>query len=165
MEYIKQEDVHSILEITFKEFLLNVWEVINNNINKEEILKVLNLEMNDSICKCFTGRISRLINCLNGYDDRVNINMADNEQICNIIYLVKQKLEDKHDYNIEEHKRLVELEMLERGYTRDIVNVTFQNATTFENTVMGWTASSLNAITVTRAGGSQSFNIFIEYRF
>jgi len=49
--------------------------------------------------------------------------------------------------------------------TRDIVNVTFQNATTFENTVMGWTASSLNAITVTRAGGSQSFNIFIEYRF
>lgn len=49
--------------------------------------------------------------------------------------------------------------------TRDIVDVTFQNATTFENVVMGWTASSLNAITVTRTGVSQSFNIFIEYRF
>jgi hypothetical protein len=121
MEYIKQEDVHSILGITFKELLLNVWEVINNNINKEEILKVLNLEMTDSICKCFTGRMSRLINCLNGFDDRVNVKIADNEQIGNIIFLVKQKLEDKQDYTIEEHKRLVELEMLERGYTRDVV--------------------------------------------
>jgi hypothetical protein len=66
--------------------------------------------------------MSRLINCLNGFDDRVVIKMADNEQIGNIIFLVKQKLEDKKDYTIEEHKRLVELEMLERGYTRDVVN-------------------------------------------
>lgn len=48
--------------------------------------------------------------------------------------------------------------------TRDISNVLFQNATTYEYVQMGWTASTVNSITVTRSGGSQSFNIFIEYR-
>jgi hypothetical protein len=47
--------------------------------------------------------------------------------------------------------------------TLSIVNVIFQNASTFANTQMGWTAATVNTITVTRTGGSQSFNIFIEY--
>lgn len=47
--------------------------------------------------------------------------------------------------------------------TQDILNVLFQNASTLAFTSMGWTASTVNAITVTRTGGSQSFNIFIEY--
>ena len=47
--------------------------------------------------------------------------------------------------------------------TKDIVNVQFINATTFEDTQMGWTASTVSAITVTRTGGSQSFIIIISY--
>lgn len=46
--------------------------------------------------------------------------------------------------------------------TRNL-QVTFINATTFAQTTMGWTASTLNTITVNRTGGSQSFNIIIEY--
>ena len=47
--------------------------------------------------------------------------------------------------------------------TQAIKGVTFQNATTFADVRMGWSASSLNGITVTRTGGSQSFNISISY--
>lgn len=47
--------------------------------------------------------------------------------------------------------------------TQAIRNVLFQNATTFAFTQMGWTASTVNTITVTRTGPSQSFNIFITY--
>lgn len=43
------------------------------------------------------------------------------------------------------------------------VMVTFINATTNANTVMGWVASTTNTITVNRTGGSQSFRIIIEY--
>ena len=37
--------------------------------------------MLDSECKCFTGRITRLINCQNGFSDLVKINISDNQQI------------------------------------------------------------------------------------
>ena len=50
--------------------------------------------MNNSICKCFTGRISRLINCLNGYDQRVEIRISQNDEISNIIILIKNKYPD-----------------------------------------------------------------------
>ena len=48
-------------------------------------------EIHDSICKCFTGRISRLINCLNGYDSKINITISQNDKISNIIILTKTK--------------------------------------------------------------------------
>ena len=51
--------------------------------------------MNDSVCKCFTGRMSRLINCLNGFDDLVEIKISDKEQIGNIIVTIRNKLIEK----------------------------------------------------------------------
>lgn len=47
--------------------------------------------------------------------------------------------------------------------TQDIVNVTFINASTLANTEMGWTASTVNSITINRTGAAQSFIILIEY--
>ena len=47
--------------------------------------------------------------------------------------------------------------------TQDIASVIFINATTLAETRMGWTASTLNTITVSRTGGSQSFIIMISY--
>ena len=73
IEYSKQNDVHSILNVTFSETLYFVWNIIKLHNNRNDILNILNDEMKDSLCKCFTGRLSRLINCLNGFDDRVNI--------------------------------------------------------------------------------------------
>jgi integrase/recombinase XerD len=37
----------------------------------------MNEEMKDSICKCYTGRMARLINCLNGYSELVNIKLSE----------------------------------------------------------------------------------------
>jgi hypothetical protein len=88
----------------------------------DETLTIMNTEMDDADCKCFTGKMSRLINCLNGYDSRVSITMADNEQIGNIIIIEKEKLEvDSGGYNIESHKDNVRLAMEERKYPLDII--------------------------------------------
>ncbi len=65
--------------------LQSAWIVIKNHKDSEEIKKILNTEMSDSICKCFTGRLSRLINTLNGFDERVIIKISDNDSIGNII--------------------------------------------------------------------------------
>ena len=50
-------------KIKFGELLLNA--------NSNEIFNIMNIEMNDALCKCFTGRISRLVNC---FDDNIIIN-------------------------------------------------------------------------------------------
>ena len=69
--------------------------------------------MKDALCKCFTGRISRLINCLNGFDNDVVINISDNEQISQIIIITRNSLKD---YTIEKHKELIRKELLDRKY-------------------------------------------------
>ena len=64
MEYKSSKDIYSALNITFEELLLYVFNRIEINEHKNEIKHVLNTEMIDSVCKCFTGRMSILINCL-----------------------------------------------------------------------------------------------------
>ena len=78
--------------------------------------------MNDSICKCFTGRISRLVNCLNGFNDNIKINISDNEQIGNIIILIKNQLTEKNEYNLETHKKLVIENLLDKKYDMETIN-------------------------------------------
>jgi Leucine-rich repeat (LRR) protein len=121
-EYINCKDVHSILNVTFAELLINVISFIDQHEAKIEIYKVLEQEMNDTICKCFTGRMSRLINCLNGFDDHIVINISDTEQIGNIIILIKDKLIAENNYTIELHKEIVMKELYDRGYDKDVID-------------------------------------------
>ena len=77
--------------------------------------------MIDSHCKCFTGRISRLVNCLNGFTDLVKINISNNQQIGNIIIIIKEKLELENNYSVEKHKELVIKELIERDFNEIII--------------------------------------------
>jgi hypothetical protein len=115
LEYSKIDDIYSVIKLTFLELLISVWDRINKNIYKNEILAILNLEISDSICKCFTGRISRLVNCLNGFDSDVQITITKNEQISNILITTKAKIVP---YVVETHKELFMKEMLERQYEK-----------------------------------------------
>jgi Leucine-rich repeat (LRR) protein len=121
-EYINCKDIHSTLNITFSELLINILSFIEQHEAKQEIYKILEQEMNDTLCKCFTGRMSRLINCLNGFDDNIVINISNNEQIGNIIILIKEKLLAENNYTIELHKEIVMKELYDRGYDKGIVN-------------------------------------------
>ena len=54
--------------------------------------------MSDSLCKCFTGRITRLINCLNLLDPLVKIDlMSENEMINMICQQVYESLEEEEE--------------------------------------------------------------------
>jgi len=118
MEYYGDESIHGVMGITFKELLLAVWSIIRDHKEGNEIIGIMNTEMADADCKCFTGKMSRLINCLNGYDDRVVITMAENDQIGNIIIIEKEKM---GEYDVEKHKSNVKIAMEERGYTKETI--------------------------------------------
>jgi len=124
-EYIDNDEVHTILNITFEELLLSVYDFIEKNENKEELFRIMNDEMIEANCKCFTGRISRLINILNGYDENIKIHIADNEQISNIIIIIRNQLGEDYDEN--EFKRLVIEELTMRNYSGDVINEWINN--------------------------------------
>jgi len=125
IEYSNDVNVHSLLLLTFAEVLWYTLQTIIKDFDidtQQEIKNILNQEMSDAECKCFTGRINRVINCLNGFSPLVSIQISENEQIGNIIVIIKEKLELTNSYMIETHKELVIKELQERGYTKDIIN-------------------------------------------
>lgn len=123
VEYAGCQDVHSTLNITFKELLDYVWARIMRHPARDEIIKILDSEMQESECKCFTGRISRLVNCLNGFYDDVKINISEKEQIGNIIIAIKNSLNiDPSDENfVNIWKEKFRKEMEERGYDEETI--------------------------------------------
>ena len=128
-EYISLKETHSNLDCTFEEIFKAVWnEILTLNVDfQDEVKKRLNEEMDDSECKCFTGRISRLVNCLSGYSDKVSIQISDAEQIGNIISLVRSKYNDSHndshnDSNIHTVRQIVRDELTERKFDINIID-------------------------------------------
>ena len=122
IEYSNDNDYHSVLLITFKELLTYIWKLIETNENKDTIKEILNTEILDSECKCFTGRLSRLVNCLNGFSPLVEIKISDTQQIANIIKIIENDLESKKQYTIEKHQELVKNELKLRGYSEKTIN-------------------------------------------
>jgi len=58
--------------------------------------------------------MSRLVNCLNGYYKNVQIKIADNEQIANVI----SHMMNKYDNNVETVKEKVSVQLIELGYAQ-----------------------------------------------
>jgi Leucine-rich repeat (LRR) protein len=124
IEYMTNKDIHSLLLLNFAEILWLVWMEINtfNPDTQIEIKKRLNEEISEAECMCYTGRCNRLVNCLNGFSDLVEIKIQDSSQIGNVIVIVKEQLESKDEYSVDKHKEEVKKELLERGYDLETIN-------------------------------------------
>ena len=117
-EYCNDSSVHSELECTFDN-VLNAVLLEVSKFSPEmqiEIKKRINEEMADASCKCFTGRLSRIVNSLSGYSDKVIIKISSAEEIGNIIMLMKSKYK-----SVDDIRNNVVKEMKGRGYTDDII--------------------------------------------
>jgi Leucine-rich repeat (LRR) protein len=113
LEWCFEKEIYS-LNLTFLEILVFVWDRIRCHPSKEEILKVLDSELQDAICKCPTGRITRLVNCLNGFDPEVILEISENEQI-SYLYDIAKKSEDPKGTFIEM--------MQERKYSQNVIDL------------------------------------------
>ncbi len=113
INYCDDPTEHSTYLITYSDLLIYVWSRIRNN---NEILTVLNQEISDGLCMCFTGRMTRLLNVLVGFYDDIELQISDSEQITNIIMSFKNK------YVGEQLKDAVKKELIERQYSEAIIN-------------------------------------------
>ena len=128
IEYCQDDSVHSLLLLTFTEVLWYVlitisYDFANDVLVQNEIKRVLNQEIQDAECKCFTGRMNRVVNCLNGFSPLVEVKISDGEQIGNVIVMLQRKaLDTGGNYSVEKHKNLVKHELQERGYDSETVS-------------------------------------------
>ena len=121
-EYCTVTESHSTLHITFQELLAHVYSRIIINEHAKDICGVLSQEMMDSECKCFTGRMSRLVNSLSGFDDLVQIRVADAEQIGNIVLQTRfLPTETEDQYNALAHRERFIKEMRDREFDEKII--------------------------------------------
>jgi hypothetical protein len=59
--YLDDKEIHSILLLTFYEVFVKVFGRIVNSEHESELVKRLDEEMQESECKCFTGRMTRFM--------------------------------------------------------------------------------------------------------
>ena len=82
LEYIcGTNGVHTVLEISFKELLLIWYNHIHEKEYKNEVLKILDLELPKMRFICFSGRIGQLVSTLCGFDEDINIGISETDQI------------------------------------------------------------------------------------
>ena len=112
-EYMEDKTIHSIANVTFEEVFRAVWYQIQKHDTSEEIKTILNQEMGDSMCKCFTGRLSRLVNTLNGFCDLVQVNISEGEQLSNVIISMRNK-----GLAVADARK----ELIPRGYSEEEIN-------------------------------------------
>ena len=114
IEYCNDSSVHSIHRITFFELLSYVWARITRSEYQKEMFKILEEQISESECKCFTGRFNRILSVLVGFYDDIKIEISDKSRIGAIIVSIGQKI---IPYNPIEHKNLASQALLQLGYS------------------------------------------------
>ena len=112
----------TIGDVTFSDVLIAVWNRIIISEHSNEIKRILVNEMKDSMGLCFTGILTRLVNCLSGFDPLVIINICESEQIGTVITLIKHQLEKDKKYSATLHKTLAFNELTSRGLPENVIN-------------------------------------------
>ena len=115
INYCDEKSVHTTYLITYSDLLQYVWTRIMKHSNRDDILGILNQEISDGVCMCFTGRLTRLLNTLVGFYPDVQIQISDSEQITNIITTLNKRFEG------DELKEAVKKELEERNYSPEVI--------------------------------------------
>ncbi len=113
VEYCQDQTIHSVHLITYQELFLLVWNRIINSNHKTELMRILEEQIAESECKCFTGRFNRTLSVLVGFYDDIKINISDKSRISAIILNSKDKI---IPYDAVIHKQSATKELMEAGY-------------------------------------------------
>ena len=119
-KYISIKWINSHFGCAFEEIFKAIWnEICTLQIDSQnEVKNRLNEEIDNSECKCYTGCISRLVNCLSGYSNKVLMKLSDAELIGNIISLVRSKYIDS---DIDTIKKIITDELIEYNFDQDVI--------------------------------------------
>ena len=116
VEYCGDETVHSHHLLSYSELLGYVWARVCRSKHKVELLRVLEEQIADAECKCFTGRFNRTLSVLVGFYPDIIISISDKSRISAIVVAIQAKLEP---YDPLVHRELAQVQLLGAGYDTD----------------------------------------------
>jgi len=108
---------HSIIHISYMELLSIIWNIIYTHPQKTNLIERLHSEMDDSVGKCFTGCVNRLINVLVGYVDGVIVSISLKEELQMSIQRLMDKF-IKKERNFKQTKEEI-VQLLKQDYDID----------------------------------------------
>ena len=114
IEYGQDQTIHSHHLITYHELLSYVWIRISKSFYKDELLKILEEQIADAECKCFTGRFNRTLSVLVGFYPDIYIEISDRSRIGAIVLTLKNQIKP---YNVKAHQELAKRGLLAAGYS------------------------------------------------
>lgn len=83
---------HSGHNIGYKKLFEQVYAIILNSQFKEDLLKIFVQELEDTADNtCLTGKITRLVNVLNGFVLDINVGISKTEELSNSIIVLRNK--------------------------------------------------------------------------
>lgn len=100
-----RKSICSKSKVTFGELFRYFWNRIRNSDDRDEILKIfIKSNLPEMRIVCFVGRISRVVNCLNGFFEDISVGISIEQQIqmkYNLVYKKYQNLSNTPlKYNI-----------------------------------------------------------------
>jgi Leucine-rich repeat (LRR) protein len=124
-EFHKHESLITV-NMTFKQLFFMVWKYIHMDnlftINvQNEIKKILSIDMTDSKDLCFVGKITRIIGCLNGFSNIVQITISEAEEIGIIISKIEKNLIAKNNYTTEKHYNIALEELRNMNFKEETI--------------------------------------------
>lgn len=126
------DEAHSILGVKYSDIFPKVYtrilasikectpeEIKNHDGKYHHLLQRLCQEVNEAECMCYTGRMNRLINCLNGFYDDIKLFFGSNEDLANIFNITKRTALDRNGiYSPFNHSFIYYNEVISRGYSK-----------------------------------------------
>lgn len=98
--------------ITYRDLLRVVWYIVDNSIDRKQLLKVFEAQIKDGIGICFVGRISRLLNVLAGFIDCIQISVSEKQELNGraiaLIKEMKKTISEESDEFVIEYKKKME---------------------------------------------------------
>jgi len=93
LSYCENTDVHSELNVTYRDVAQRIMGWLNKQPVEvwNEVIKIMEYELIASKDKCFTGKLSRLISCIDGFHPGVRISISTADQISNRVLSVINK--------------------------------------------------------------------------
>lgn len=114
VEYCTDGTVHSVHLLTYQELLGYVWNRIVQSEHQDELFRILEEQITDSECKCFTGRFNRTLSVLVGFYEDIVIAISDSSRISAIILALKDRI---RPYDANAHREAAHKQLLTAGYT------------------------------------------------
>ena len=108
---------HSLIKVSYMELLSIIWNIIHTHSQNTNLIERLHSEMDDSVGKCFTGCLNRLINVLVGYVDGVIVSISLKEELQMSIQRLMDKF-IKKERNFKQTKEEM-VQLLNQDYEID----------------------------------------------